>query len=196
MELPGHLKWLALLPGAALIACYGMSRRGSDDVPPMQLILSPQGRIALVHPSASTAAMLLYSAVSIGILGVWVVCVLQQSPRATVLILLIVYLTASLIAVAWHRRKNRRHPPPRATLALSGQPVVLEPWKPDTQLTFKPRRPGVWLLTISTKPPFFSWRSSSPPFRIDADLSDERIRHIASQMATWPVQLAILPRKK
>lgn len=182
----GAMRWLALLPLAMILGCHAVSRRGVDDVPPIQLILGPQGYLKRVHPAARSA-MMLHSGVVALLCAFIPAALFLDSPR-TRGFGVAAYLWANLLAVVIYRRKSER----RTAARPSSQLPVLEPWEAGHEMTLTPLRPGVRIVRI--KAVDRSLRPSRGLLCLEADIPDDRLAHLSSQLTVWPVKVTVVTK--
>lgn len=95
-------------------------------------------------------------------------------------------------ASLWRRRRNRRLR--RQGIKYFGDiPIVMQPWRPASQISIKPLHAGTWLVKLTQDKDWKerSFRLGSPPqcWSFEFDLSEARQKHVTTQMATWPVNL-------
>jgi hypothetical protein len=197
IALHGQLRWLACVPFVASIICYLLTRPKPEDVPPVQLILSPHGYLAQIHPAAKHLQTMQATLSYITVLPF--ILILLRNPTWLALIFLAMFALLPLVVTAVQKYFARRHRLPQATFDLSDLPLDLQPWKDNHEIQFKPLRSSAQLITIgrnlSRRKSFRLTFDSDRPTRVEADLSEPRLAHVTSTLAQWPPKLTILPRK-
>lgn len=187
--LRSHMKWLGILPLVVPLLCYLLSRE-QDDTPSTQLILGPEGYMRRDHPAS--AMVTIHHLYAVGTFASLALLMAMGSPMV-MLGYVCIYVAGFLIAAGFSYIRQRFRP--AVHTEISGEQIVLTPWRASDEIIIDPLQPGTWRVTLGNKPQrrrsFRLTSSVENVFRFEADLSDERVEHLAAQMASWPIKLTV-----
>ncbi len=121
-------------------------RPSADDLPPVQLILSPNGWTWHFHPATRDSMSiedLCFFAIFTPMYFLW----FRASPRV-ILVFATIFAILFGCASLWRYRRARRlrH---QGVKHLGDTAIVMTPWEPASQISIKPLHPGTWLVVLT-----------------------------------------------